>query len=66
MLVHSEEGYEIKGLTYAANLVEQNLRCENSVFATREETLEYARQLGVGRVDFVGETVETAHRLIHV
>ena len=66
VLVHSEEGYEIKGLTYAANLVEQNLRCENSVFATREETLEYARQLGVGRVDFVGETVETAHRLIHV
>ena len=51
ILVHSEDGYEIKALNYAANLAEQNLRCENSVFPEREESLEYARKMGICRVD---------------
>lgn len=63
ILVHGEDGYEIKALNYAANLVEQNLRCENSVFADREETLEYARKMGISRVDFVGDMIETVHRI---
>ena len=30
ILVHSEDGYEIQSPNYAANLAEQNLRCEKT------------------------------------
>lgn len=63
VLVHAEDGYEIKALNYAANLVEQNLRCENSVFPEREEALAYAREQGICRVDFVGDAIETVHKI---
>ncbi len=62
VLVHCEDGYEMKALCYAANLSGEGLRCENSVFATGKESLDYAKQMGIPRVDFVGKTIETLTR----
>lgn len=59
VLVHSEDGYEIKALHYASQLVEQGLKCENSVFETHEQAAEYAKKQGICRIDFVGDTVAT-------
>ena len=59
VLVHADDGFEMKALCHAADLTGQNKRCENSVFATREEAIAYAKQLGIARIDFVGQTVET-------
>ena len=38
------------------------MRCENNVFATRKESLDYAKEMGIQRVDFVGEKIETLTR----
>ena len=62
VLVHCDDGYEMKAFCYAANLVGEGMRCENSVFATRKESLDYAKEMGIPRVDFVGEKIETLTR----
>ena len=62
VLVHSEKGYEMKALRYASNLTGKGLRCENSVFETREQALRYAEEKGIPRVDFVSEQIELVER----
>ncbi len=62
VLVHCDDGYEMKAFCYAANLVGEGMRCENSIFATRKESLDYAKEMGIPRVDFVGEKIETLTR----
>ena len=48
ILVHSEDGYEIKALNYAANLAEQGIcAVKTASFQSREESLEYARKMGI-------------------
>lgn len=59
VLIHGENGFEIKALHYASRLVEQGLKCENSVFETHEQAIEYAEKQGIGRIDFVGDTITT-------
>ncbi len=59
VLVHSDEGYEIKALQYASRLAGQGCKCESSVFETREEALHYAKVRGIHRVDCVSDCVET-------
>ena len=59
ILVHSDEGYEIKALQYASRLAGEGRKCESSVFETRKEALDYAKMRGIRRVDCVCDTVET-------
>lgn len=59
VLIHGEPGHEMKALRYAAGLLAQGKRCENSVFQTEEEAKAYAFESGIARVDIVGETVRT-------
>ncbi len=59
ILVHGETGYEMKALQYASGLAEQGFKCENSVFETHDEALNYAKACGMKRVDFIGDTIET-------
>lgn len=58
ILVHGETGFEIKALNYASDLVKNGIKCENSVFETRTEALNYAKVRGIGRIDIIGDTVE--------
>ena len=58
ILVHSADGFEIKALEYAAGLAEEKQNYEFSVFDTPEEAAEYAKVKGIGRIDFVGESIE--------
>jgi ATP phosphoribosyltransferase regulatory subunit len=60
ILVHGENSYEMKALQYISGLVKQGYKCENSVFETREDALKYAKACGMKRVDFIGDTIETA------
>jgi ATP phosphoribosyltransferase regulatory subunit len=59
VLVHGEDGYEARAIQYAANLAGQGVCCENSICKTDKEAMEYARSVGIGRVDFVGSAVRT-------
>ena len=59
IFVHSEDGFEMKALHHASQLVEQGLTCENSVFENHEQAIAYAKKQGIGRVDFVGDTIIT-------
>lgn len=59
ILVHGDAGFEMKALQYASGLVENCLNCENSIFKTRSEALEYAGIRGITRIDFISDTIET-------
>ncbi len=59
ILVHGENGFEMKALNYASALVEKGFKCENSVFKTRAEALDYANTRGISRIDFISNTIET-------
>lgn len=56
VLVHGEEGFEIKALEYAARLKERGISCEFSVFEEREQAIHYAVATGIPQVDFVSDT----------
>ena len=58
ILVHTDEGYEIKGLQYAHKLAGDKHICEFSVCDTLEEAKEYAKAKGIPRVDHVSEEIE--------
>lgn len=59
VLVHGKDGFEVKALQHSAWLSRQGLQCENSVFATEEEALAYAKKCGIERVDIVGDGICT-------
>lgn len=59
ILVHGDAGYEIKALRHMADMVEFGNYCENSVLATREEAIAYAKNKKIPRIDFVADRVET-------
>ena len=54
VLVHSDEGYETLGFDRIRQLTDAGLRCENSVFSTREEAENYARTRHIAKIVFVG------------
>lgn len=59
VLVHGLDGFERQAIRYARQLLEQGFCCELSVFEKKEEAVSYAEAKGIGRMDVVGETVET-------
>lgn len=58
VLIYGGPGYEVEAQRLAAELISQGVRCETSVFETREESVEYARRNGIGRVLCTGEKSE--------
>lgn len=59
ILVYGDDGYEIKALNHCSFLMKSGLRCENSIFQTREETIAYAKERKIKRIDFVNDNVQT-------
>ena len=59
VLVHGDDGFEMKALKHSAFLLKGGLRCENSVFTDRQEALQYARKKRIPRVDYVSDHIET-------
>jgi len=58
LLIYGEPGFETEAQKLAGDFVFRGERCECSVFDALEETLEYARQMGISKVLRVGETVK--------
>lgn len=63
VLVHGDDSFEVRSIKHCESLSQSGLICENSVFSTRDEAIEYAKKNGIARVDFVAENIETL--LIH-
>ena len=59
ILIHGDNGFEVMALERVAELTSQGRRCENSVFASREEALQYAHAVGIGQVEFVNRESQT-------
>lgn len=59
VFIHADTGFEMQALQYAETLVNQGLKCETSIFNTREEAREYASLQKINRVDFVAEAIES-------
>lgn len=59
VLVHGDDGFELKAIKHCQALSQSGLICENSVLSTREEALAYAEKKNIGRIDFVNADVET-------
>lgn len=57
-LVYGKKGFEIQGQQLVTKLANDGIACESSVFDTLEESLEYAKQSGIGKVICVGEELE--------
>ncbi len=57
-LVYGEPGFETQAQKLVGQMVSQGRECECSVFETWEESLEYARGMGVGKAILVGEKVQ--------
>lgn len=54
VLVFSELGCEIAALNHCSELIDSGLTVFNSLFATADETAQYARAHGIKRIDAVG------------
>lgn len=54
VLVHGDEGYEIEAQKQIGLLTEQGVACVNSVFGSFEESLAYAKELGIRKILRVG------------
>ncbi len=59
VLVHSEDGYEIKAIKYTSDLLGAGIVGENSVFETLEQALDYAKFNGIKKLTLVGEEIKT-------
>lgn len=59
VLIHGDDGFEVKALERITELTQQGKRCENSIFASREEALQYARAVGIRQVEFVNQESQT-------
>lgn len=58
ILVHGDEGFEMKALSYAKTLMENGLICENSVFDSRDKATSYAQKKKINKIVFVSEKIE--------
>lgn len=59
VLVHGDEGFEIEAQMKLDSLTENGNVCVGSVFETREEASEYAREMGIPKIVFVGKETES-------
>lgn len=57
VLVHGEDGFEMKAQQELMELAGQGAVCESSVWESREEAEAYARGLGIPKLLLVGESV---------
>ena len=53
ILVHGDDGFEIKALDYVSGLTRKGITCEFSVLENRIQALEYAAKMGIPQVDFI-------------
>lgn len=58
LLIFGEPGFETEAQKLAVKVVSEGKRCECSMFDSVEETLEYARKMGIPKVLLVGEAVK--------
>ena len=56
-IVFGRDGYETKAIEYVKQLIPELGQCELSVFDTEEETKDYARKKGIGKLYIVGEDI---------
>lgn len=59
VLVFGADGYEMKALLYAKELIDSGLVAEYCVMNTAEKAKEYAASKQIPRIDLVGEKTET-------
>lgn len=59
LIVFSKDGFEMKGIEYLSNLSKSGLFAEYSIFEDIDETIGYAKEKGIKRIDVVSETIET-------
>lgn len=60
-LIHADGGYEVAALEYSKELAKHysgNVRMEMSCFDTRDESIAYAKKLGIPNIVFIGEKIE--------
>ncbi|MDF2567199.1 MAG: hisZ [Oscillospiraceae bacterium] len=57
VLVHAENGYEMKALLYCKDLIKQGKTAENSVFEDLSQAEAYAKQKGIKQIDIISEDV---------
>lgn len=53
ILIFGEDGCEIKAIQYISDLSMQGYTCENSVFDSKQESIEYAKKKGISRFLYV-------------
>ena len=58
ILVHGETGFEIKALNYSSNFINQGIKCEMSVFETKEQAVDYAKIRGIKQIAVVGNNIK--------
>ncbi len=59
ILVFSDQNYQVKALEHIAKLAELKITTEYSLFETMEDTLQYAKNKGIHRIDIVEEQIKT-------
>ncbi len=59
LLVFGQTGYEMKAVLYAGSLTEQGQSCTVSTFDTLGQTMEYAKQQGIKRIEAVSDEIKT-------
>lgn len=58
ILVFSDQNYQVKALEHIAKLAELKITTEYSLFETMEDTLQYAKNKGIHRIDIVEEQIK--------
>lgn len=59
IIVHADEGYEMDGISQCRFYSLSGFQCENSVFKTREEVINYAKKNGIKQICFMNGEPET-------
>lgn len=58
VLVHGEEGFEIKAIKYAKKLRDNGITCENSIFDSADKALDYASEKKISKVYIINENIK--------
>lgn len=57
ILVHSEDGFEMQGISMFTELKQSGEKCELSVFENEADVINYAKEKGIKTICFVGNEV---------
>lgn len=58
VIVFSDDTYMMDAINYANELAKNGVKCENSLFATLEETVEYAKKNKIKKIININEKIE--------